>query len=187
MPKQFLVDNFVIDINQFNLYLQPQRIYRMKKIIVLMQALLFSYSMFAQESIIKTERASSNSPEIISKVRPQQDARLDSMLNWHIENNLKKGGVDGFRVEIFFSSAPNAKEKALEIKREFLTRFPDIDVYIKFNAPDFKVRVGDFRTKNEALKLKKKLDNKYPKSFIVPDLIKFPELISSEKEKNQYE
>lgn len=172
---------------QFKLYLQPQRIYRMKKIIVLIQALLISYSMLAQESVKEGKGASTEPLEILLKVQPDQDPRLGNMLNWHIENNIQKRGMDGFRLEIFFSSASDAKDKAMEIKKGFLTAYPDIAVHIKFNAPDFKVRVGDFRTKNEALKLKKELDDKYPKSFIVPDLIKFPELVSSEKEKNKDE
>ncbi len=154
----------------------------MKKIIGLVQALFICYPMFAQPIEDEAGGGLTKLPEILLRVQPNQDNRLDSMLAWHIENNLRKGGMDGYRVEIFFSSAPDAKEKALEIKREFLTSYPDLAVHLKFRAPDFRVRVGDFRTKNEALKLKKEIEYKY-QSYIVPDLIKFPELVSSEKGK----
>ncbi len=115
-------------------------------------------------------------PSIIDEVQPDQDIRLTRMLAWHIENNEKKRGMDGYRVEIFFSLENDAREKALEVKHDFLSRYPDSDVRIKYNSPYFKVRVGNFRTRNEALKLQKQLLNKYPIAFIVPDIIKFPEL-----------
>ena len=111
--------------------------------------------------------------DIISTIDIRQDIRLERMLEWHIKNNKKLDGIDGYRVEIFFSSAMNARERALEIKKEFLSSYPDHNVHILFSAPNFKVRVGDFRTKNEALKLYKKIQKDYPGAFIVPDIIDF--------------
>ena len=64
--------------------------------------------------------------------------------------------------------------KAKSKKVEFLSKFPDYNVHIKYDAPNFKVRIGDFRTKNEALKLQKQIEGDYPMAFIVPDKIKFP-------------
>jgi hypothetical protein len=67
-----------------------------------------------------------------------------------------------------------AKDKAFNQKVKFLSKYPEYDVHVKYKAPDFKVRVGDFRTKNEALKLQKKIQQDYPGAFIVPDIIDFP-------------
>jgi hypothetical protein len=117
---------------------------------------------------------------ILDNVEVNQDPRLEKMLKWHIENNRKKEGMDGFRVEIFFSSALNAKEQSLNKKKEFLSKYPEYHVHIKFIAPNFRVRVGDFRTKNEALKLYKKIEQDYPGAFIVSDIINFP-LLKTEK------
>lgn len=111
---------------------------------------------------------------ILGRLDINQDPRLEKMMKWHIENNKKRDGMEGFRVEIFFSSALNAKEQALNKKKEFLSKYPDYDVHVKFTAPNFRVRVGDFRTKNEALKLHKQIQNDYPGAFIVPDIIDFP-------------
>ena len=82
--------------------------------------------------------------------------------------------MKGFRVEIFFSSELDAKTQALDKKVEFLSKYPDYAVHIKYDAPNFRVRVGDFRTKNEALKLYKKIEQDYPVAFIVADKIEFP-------------
>ena len=83
-------------------------------------------------------------------------------------------GMNGFRVEIFFSSKMDAREQARKVKAEFLSEFPEHTVHIKFVAPNFRVRAGDFRTKNEALKLYKSIQRDYPAAFIVPDVIDFP-------------
>lgn len=111
---------------------------------------------------------------ILENLDVSQNVALEQMLLWHISNNKKRDGMDGFRVEIFFSSALNARNEALKQKKDFLFKYPDCPVHIKFTAPNFRVRVGDFRTKNEALKLHKQIEKDYPGAFIVPDIIEFP-------------
>ena len=115
-------------------------------------------------------------PAIISKINPVQDQRLTEMVRWQIENNQNKNGIDGWRVEIFNSAASNAREQARDVKQKFLSNHPDLPVYVLFNAPDFKVRIGDFRTRNEALKLRKEITREYPKSFEVWGKINYPPL-----------
>lgn len=131
--------------------------------------LLFAQTIFPEENQEETKQ-----PAILQNLYVNQDPRLDKMLNWHIEENIKKDGIDGFRVEIFFSSELDALEQAKRKKVEFLSKYPDHEVHIKYDSPNFRVRVGDFRTKNEALKLHKKIERKYRMAFIVPDKIKFP-------------
>jgi hypothetical protein len=113
---------------------------------------------------------------ILDRIHVNQDPRLEKMLKWHIVNNRMRDGISGYRVEIFFSSANDAKEQALNKKKEFLSKYSEYNVHVKYRAPNFSVRVGDFRTKNEALKLHRKIRKDYPGAFIVPDLINFPEL-----------
>ena len=40
----------------------------------------------------------------------------------------------------------------------------------------FKVRVGDFRTKIEAIKLFQSISKEFPGAYFVPDVINFPDL-----------
>lgn len=119
---------------------------------------------------------------ILNEVQVNRDARLDKMLNWHINKNTEAEGMEGYRVEIFFSSSLDAREQALKTKVDFLSKHSEYPVHIKFIAPNFRVRVGDFRTKNEAWKLYKKIQKEYPTAFVVPDIINFPLLKA-----NQYE
>lgn len=118
----------------------------------------------------------SDSLSFLENLNIEQDPRLENMLKWHVENNRNRDGIAGYRVEIFFSSAFNAREQAFQRKKEFMSKYGDFDVHIKYAAPNFRVRVGDFRTKNEALKLHKRIQKDYPGAFIVPDVIQFPSL-----------
>jgi len=148
----------------------------MRNFFLLIACLFASQNLFAQATLPDVVQPDSARPEILKKLHVNQDPRLDKMLNWHIEKNLKKEGIDGYRVEIFFSSDLNALEQSKSKKVEFLSKYPEYVVHIKYDAPNFKVRIGDFRSKNEALKLHKKIERSYPMAFIVPDKIKFPPL-----------
>lgn len=121
-------------------------------------------------------------PALADSLSVERDPRLDKMLKWHIEKNIERKGINGFRVEIFFSSSMDARKQALEIKTGFLSEYPDYPVHVKFIAPNFRVRVGDFRTKNEAWKLYKKIQKQYPTAFVVPDIINFPPLKATQYE-----
>ncbi len=146
----------------------------MRIIFLFVTIFLFSELVFAQEINPDTIQAEIPTPEIVQRVAPSRDSRLDKMVNWQVEKNIKRDGIEGFRVEIFFSAELNAKEQALNKKVEFLSQYPDYAVHIKYDAPNFRVRVGDFRTKNEALKLYKEIEKDYPVAFIVADKIEFP-------------
>jgi len=128
----------------------------------------------AQEFEMSSEQPDTTQLVLLDRLHVERDARLDKMLKWHIEKNEEREGMDGYRVEIFFSSNSDAKDQALKTKVNFLSEYPDYAVHIKFIAPNFRVRVGDFRTKNEAWKLYKQIQKEYPTAFVVPDIINFP-------------
>lgn len=141
---------------------------------------LLAQPVFPQSSQNNTAPLKENGIPILSDLNVNQDPRVEKMLRWHISNNKKRDGMEGFRVEIFSSSALDAKDKAFREKVEFLKLYPNYNVHVKFIAPVFKVRIGDFRTKNKAMKLHKKIQKDYPGAFIVPDIIDFP-LLKPEK------
>ena len=146
----------------------------MKRFLTAILGLIFSQAIFAQIVFSGDSISEPARPEIITKLKIEQDPRLNKMLNWNIQQNTKLNGIEGFRVEIFFSSDAEAFDKAKKKKVEFLSMYPDNTVHIKYDAPNFRVRVGDFRTKNEALKLYQQIKKNYPVAFIVADNIDFP-------------
>ncbi|MDP4184035.1 MAG: SPOR domain-containing protein [Bacteroidota bacterium] len=119
-----------------------------------------------------------------SNLTIRQDPRIDSLLNRHIRQNQKTHvSGSGYRIQIYTASGAGAREKAINIKTQVLTDDPDMDVYVQFTSPDWKVRIGNFRSRSDAMRVKQELNSKYPNSFIVPDHIEYTK--TAEKPKKQ--
>jgi hypothetical protein len=106
----------------------------------------------------------------------ERDVRLDSLVMRHTRVNKLKDGFDGFRVQLFSGSGTEARLQANNLRAEFMTIYPDVPAYLVYQAPNFKVRVGDFRTELEAIRLQRELAYQYPGGFVSRDLVKFPKL-----------
>lgn len=78
----------------------------------------------------------------------------------------------GYRVQIFLGE----RRVAEETKRAFLLKYPESAAYLSWLAPNFRLRVGDLRTRLEAERLLRDLKEQYPGSYIVPDEIEPPVL-----------
>ncbi len=105
-----------------------------------------------------------------------QDYRIKLMMENHIKINKKQDGCNGYRLRIFSAKGNNARNKALETKSKFMKQYSDINSYLTYKTPNFKILVGDFRTKSEAEKFRRKIEKDFPGAFIVKCIIKFPEL-----------
>ena len=153
----------------------------MKRAIILLFLLAFISGIAATRERI-TQIGHSNGPDslkIWDKLNIQSDPRIIDLLKQQAVQNKKNGTVSGFRLQIYFGSGENAHGQAIKIKTDFLSSNPSIKTYLLFRSPDFIIRVGDFRTKSEALKLKKALIFQYPNAFIVADEIPFPEFVNN--------
>jgi len=123
-----------------------------------------------------TQIQANDSLMIWDKLNIQSSPEIKELLGRHVMQNKKNNSTNGYRLQIYFGSGSNARAQATKIRTEFLSAHPDIKSYLIYKSPDFKVLVGDFRTKSEALKMQKSLINQYPNAFIVADEIAFPEL-----------
>jgi hypothetical protein len=100
-----------------------------------------------------------------------QDEKLSMLADQYRKMSLNNPEVDGYRVQIFFDSGSNSKNKASIIKVEFEGAYPEIDSYLSYKEPYYRVRVGNFRTLTEAVGFQKKIGAVYPNSFPVKDKI----------------
>ena len=109
------------------------------------------------------------------KVQYVQDARITDLLNKkQLINERKDGKVKGYRVQIHFGSD---RDKAKEVKSKFMQKYSEVMAYEKYEQPNFKIRVGDFRSRIEAFKFLKQVSPDFPSSFIVQDEIELKELL----------
>ena len=98
---------------------------------------------------------------------------LDTLVQRNIESNQITNGIQGYRVQIFFGSDRKAANDA---RTQFLQLYPNSEAYLLYQQPNFKVRVGDFRTQQEAQALFKELLRHFERVFLVPDKINLPKL-----------
>ena len=112
------------------------------------------------------------------EVTIQQDPLIKQMVNEHAKLNRALNYYVGYRIFIFtVSSATNndAREQAYSIKHTFEQDHPNIPCYVIYNSPDFKVYVGDFRRKIDAMNFERTLKKQFPNSFIRQTKINFPD------------
>ncbi len=152
----------------------------MKYTIVLLLLLisLVGFSAKLQTAVAMNRANESDSLMIWEKLNIQCDPKINELLRQQADQNRKNGTMSGFRLQLFFGSGENAHQQAIRIKTEFLSAYPDVKTYLFFKSPDFIVRVGNFRTKSEALKMQKSLLFKFPNAFIVAEEIALPELLN---------
>ena len=108
-----------------------------------------------------------------SGVTVNQSRTMRSALDSYVSNNAAKK-LTGFRIRVYFDNGQNARNRSEAIARSISGTYPGIGVYRTFESPNFKVTVGDFRTKDEALKVYHSLKASYPTAIILKETINYP-------------
>lgn len=108
---------------------------------------------------------------LAGKVLVVQGQSITKLVNAHIAYNAKLAYVDGFRIQIFSDSGPNAKTDAGNTRNSFLSKFSAYQAYLVYKQPSFKIYVGDFKTQLDAKQALLKLLPDYPGAIIVKDKV----------------
>ena len=108
-----------------------------------------------------------------SGVTVNQSRTMRSALDSYISNNAAKK-LTGYRIRVYFDNGQSARMRSESIARSVSNAFPGIGVYRTFESPNFKVTVGDFRTRDEALKVYHSLKATYPTAIILRETINYP-------------
>jgi hypothetical protein len=112
-----------------------------------------------------------------------QSQAIDTLLSRSILSNKKqktsegKQGMQGFRIQIYYSSVRSAREESSKARAEFISKFPDLISYAEYQEPGwFMVRAGDYRSKTEGYKDLLLVRKVFPNAYLVPTTINFPDL-----------
>jgi HSP90 family molecular chaperone len=129
------------------------------KILFTISAILTSIVLHAQEGDVKVIK----------------DNRIDALVAKQSEVippaiNVE---IDGYRVQVLFDSD---KSTITSARAKLIAQFPKVDTYVEFNAPNFILKLGDFRTRLEAEKIKAEIENDFPTSFVIKEKINIPRL-----------
>lgn len=104
-------------------------------------------------------------------------AEVGVMMKSHIMQNQLSKRFTGFRIQIASVNSAQKPVEELEAMRDkFEEDFPYIPAYLQYTVPDFKIRVGNYRSKLEAIPHLQKIRKLYPDCYVVKCEITFNEL-----------
>lgn len=109
-------------------------------------------------------------------VQVVQDDKVDLLVSKHVIINQNRKGIEGYRIQIFFDSGSNSKSRAQSVYESFKAQYPETGAYLTFKSPNYKVRVGDFRTKLDAQRFLNDIIGDYPNAWITNDQINLPKV-----------
>ncbi len=108
-----------------------------------------------------------------------QDNRINTLMTKQAELFALDNTSEGYRVQIFMEIGNDAVTHAYSVKQKFEDAHPDIPVYLTYDQPYYRLRVGDFRNRVEAEKCLYLIKQTYSEAFVTADLIFPPQFKSS--------
>ena len=137
----------------------------MKKILFVL-ALFLLKGAFAQD----TTQLLMTGPAVIV----HKDPRLDALVKKQASINLaikKTTGrtMKGYRLLIINT---NSRDEAIAAKTKIYTHFPDQKAYLTYQSPFFKLKAGNYQTREDAKRYQDLMNVLFPKGvFIISDTI----------------
>lgn len=113
--------------------------------------------------------------DFLPNVQIVQDSTLDVLLDEAINGKHEIIEMDGYRVQVYSSNQQQtAKTEALELEAKLKEKVNQT-IYVQYLPPFWKVRLGDFKTYDEAREYKKLFVQLFPSmmgdTYIVRDKI----------------
>lgn len=103
-------------------------------------------------------------PAQSGQIRLHADSSVIRVLALYRNYLMLEHETFGYRIQI---AAAGNRNQIMEVKVRFLKLFPDVPNYVEYQAPQFKFRIGDFKTRNEAEMFLEEIRKHFPNAFIV--------------------
>jgi len=113
-------------------------------------------------------------PADSSSVVILKDPRIEQLVRKQIEINEQttrdsRRYVQGWRIQVI--NSPD-RSKVFAAKATMLEEFPDWKAYLLYSSPNYKLRVGNFKTQEEAEDAVKQISRIFPSGiYVIPDVI----------------
>ena len=145
----------------------------MKRVIIILCVLFAALQVRANDSLRVV--LGPNLLDSMPGVEVLQDSAVGVLLQAAMQGKMELVEIDGYRVQIYSSNRQQvAKTEALELEAKIKDKV-DQPVYVLYMPPFWKVRLGDFRTYEEAREYKKIIVDQFPEvmgdTYIVRDKI----------------
>ena len=106
-------------------------------------------------------------------VQIDQSAEVKQAMAQYVGKNASKP-LSGYRIRVFYDNSPQARTRSEAIETLLNEQYPGHKVYRSFESPNYKVLIGNFRSKDEALRIYNALKRTYPTAYIIKDNIEYP-------------
>ena len=142
-----------------------------------MYKLLFFFFLFFGSRVIAQVKDTSMRPVPADSTNPvvvEKDPRIDQLVRKQIEINEvttreSRRYVQGFRIQVM--NSPD-RAKVFAAKAKVFEQFPDWKPYLLYQSPNYKLRVGNFKTQDEAQDAMNQLSKLFPSGlYVIPDVI----------------
>ena len=94
------------------------------------------------------------------------DVAVTQLVQKHVELNERVRTIPGYRIQVASLSGTASKNRAFDMKERLREAFPGVEAYVVFDEPNFKVKVGDFRTRLDAYVFLQRIRNEFPGTII---------------------
>jgi hypothetical protein len=110
-----------------------------------------------------------------SQITVIKDARIDELIKKQsaIIAPSTVPQMNGYRIQVIYDAQKSVIDDA---RSKFIAQFPKVDSYVEFNAPNYFLKVGDFRTLLEAERVKAAIQMQFPSCFIAKERINLPRI-----------
>ncbi len=105
-----------------------------------------------------------------------QEESVRQLFNLYVDYQINNKKIPGYRIRIYSNSGQSARSKAYQERSKFEQFFPEYPSYLEYETPNYKVYIGDFRTKTDAFNAYQKISKVFYNAFIVPSYINLPKL-----------
>ena len=123
------------------------------------------------------------------RIEIKGDVAVAQMVQKHVELNERVRTLPGYRIQVASLSGTTAKGRAFDMRDHFREQYPDVEAYVVYDEPNFKLKVGDFRTRLEAYLFLQQIRGEYPgtiiKDNIYPTKIDWDEMVPENEDELQ--
>ena len=104
------------------------------------------------------------SQNLDNKLNIKYESGIEILISKSMEIKKNKDGILAWRIQLAFKST---KEEINKTRRKFIKLYPSIPSYLTYDPPYYRICVGNFRTKLEALKVKNFIRKNYIEAYPV--------------------
>ena len=157
-------------------------LHRLMTVALLASAMAWSSASFAQVTVnapsgltnrqsTSTQKKQDDKPKVSETKKSETKSSSESSTktstrktqsDYKLSNQTVRKRAAGYRIQVYFSSSLQGRNEARSRAREVALKYPHYRTYISYVAPQWRLRIGDFKSKEEAQKALRKVRRSFP-------------------------